>query len=86
LITGDLLYRGELQAFYPSTDPVAFADSVNHLTEIPSVSLLLPGHHGMALEVEFLRAVSSAFQELRNAGQLRHGSGLHHFGDFSVRL
>lgn len=86
LFTGDLVYRGRLDAFYPSTDPVAFADSVRRLHELPHVSRVLPGHNELGLDRGDLERVHSAFEQLRQAGKLHHGSGLHQFSGFSILL
>lgn len=38
LITGDLVYRGQLDAYYPSTDPVAFAQSVKRTERASTIT------------------------------------------------
>ncbi|HEY8599072.1 MAG TPA: MBL fold metallo-hydrolase [Thermomicrobiales bacterium] len=86
VFTGDLIYRGELHAFYPSTDPVAFADSVRRLHRLPDVTTLLPGHRALGLDRADLDRVHHAFEELRDRHLLHHGGGLHDFGSFSIRL
>lgn len=86
LFTGDLLYRGTLYAFYPSTDPVAFAGSIARLAGLPRVNRLLPGHNDLDVSVSLLPDADAAFRQLRVQGQLHHGSGLHDFGQFQVKL
>lgn len=86
LFTGDLIYRGELHVFYPSTDPVAFADSVRRLHQLPGVTTLLPGHRALGLDRTDLERVHRAFEGLRERQLLHHGGGLHDFGSFSIRL
>lgn len=85
LVTGDLLYSGELHAYYPSTDPITFAHSVARIAKLEA-SRLLPGHHSLGLRVGLVRDVSEAFESLREADKLRHGTGLHTFAGFSIRL
>jgi glyoxylase-like metal-dependent hydrolase (beta-lactamase superfamily II) len=85
LATGDLLYEGTLDAFYDSTDPVAFARSIRRLGTLP-VTRLLPGHHRLAIPVVYLREAHEAFEQLQATGQLRHGTGVHRFDHLAIRL
>lgn len=86
LYSGDLLYRGKLDAFYPSTDPVAFAKSVERLAALPGVRRILPGHYDLDIRREFLERVHAAFTSLAERGLLRQGTGVHDFGDFQIHL
>ena len=83
--TGDLLYAGQLDAFYPSTDPRAFYASVRRIAEMGE-NRLLPGHHRLNLPAGFARAVERAFARIDRRGLLKHGSGVFSFGDFWIRL
>lgn len=85
LATGDLLYEGTLDAFFDSTDPVAFARSVRHLSTL-SVTRLLPGHHRLAIPVAYLHEAREAFERLEATGQLRRGTGVHQFEHLAIRL
>lgn len=86
LFTGDLLYQGTLYAFYPSTDPVAYAASIARLAKLPFISRLLPGHNELDIPLDLLDQANKALQVLQQAGQLRHGSGLHNFGLLQIKL
>jgi glyoxylase-like metal-dependent hydrolase (beta-lactamase superfamily II) len=86
LVTGDVLYRGTLNAFYESTDPVAFAQSISRLCELERVTTILPGHNELGLNRDELSLAQTAFQEIEQRGALHHGSGLHEFGVISIRL
>lgn len=86
LFTGDLLYQGTLFAFYPSTDPVAYAASIASLVKIPGIKRLLPGHNDLDISVELLAKANSAFQVLEQQGMLHHGSGVHTFGALQIKL
>lgn len=85
LFTGDLVYSGCLDAFYPTTDPMAFWRSVRRLLDLP-VQKLLPAHHTLNLPVDLLRQVDAGLQELFQDGKLRHGSGVCSFPGFSIHL
>jgi glyoxylase-like metal-dependent hydrolase (beta-lactamase superfamily II) len=86
LFSGDLLYRGKLDAFYPSTDPVAFANSVARLAGLVAVRRILPGHYDLDVDQEFLQSVHAAFNSLSDRGLLIHGTGCHEFGSFQIHL
>ena len=85
LFTGDLIYSGCLDAFYPTTDPVAFWHSVQRVQRL-NVRRILPGHHGMRLLPDFIGHIEAAFSGLARKGRLHHGSGCYDFGDFRIRL
>jgi glyoxylase-like metal-dependent hydrolase (beta-lactamase superfamily II) len=86
LVTGDVLYRGTLCAFYESTDPVAFAQSIDRLCKLDRVSTILPGHNELGLTRHDLLLAQHAFRAVQRDGLLHHGSGLHEFGHLSIRL
>jgi glyoxylase-like metal-dependent hydrolase (beta-lactamase superfamily II) len=86
LFAGDLLYSGKLDAYYPSTDPAAFAKSVERLSELVEVRRILPGHYTLDLGRHFLQRVHSAFNALSAQDLLKHGTGIHDFGDFKIHL
>lgn len=85
LFTGDLIYRGCLDAFYPTTDPVLFRSSVERLQDLP-VRRLLPGHHSLDLPVTLTAEVAAAFEELARRNQLYQGAGLFPFDGFQIHL
>jgi len=86
LYTGDLLYQGTLYAFYPSTDPQAYAASVARLAQLSGVNKLLPGHNDLDVPVQLLYQADAAFRQLGEQNRLHHGSGLHDFGLFQIKL
>lgn len=87
LFTGDLVYRGCLYAFYPSTDPAQFARSVHRLRQLEDVKVLAPAHGALPLARAFLDRVGGAFDQLQRRGQLHHSSGVHDFDDgLSIKL
>lgn len=85
LFTGDLIYKGTLMAQYPSTDPVAYLESLEKVAALPVVRVF-PGHHSLEISPEILPRVRDAFREIRDAGKLCHGSGVIDYGDWSVWL
>ena len=85
LYSGDLLYLGCLDAFYPSTDPQAFWQSVKKIQQY-AIGRILPGHHGLDVPVEMAARVEEAFYQLDAKGQLKQGNGVFDYGDFQIHL
>ncbi len=87
LFTGDLVYCGCLYASYPSTNPEAFARSVQYVADLPAVQRLLPGHHELTnLCPDVLSRLADRLEELRCRGDLRHGTGLHTFPEIAISI
>lgn len=85
LFTGDLIYRGLLTAWFPSTDPQAYLKSLEQVAQLP-VRRLFPGHHDLDLPPELCLEMRDRLRELDQAGELRHGSGTHTYGDWAIQL
>ncbi len=85
LFAGDLLYHGMLDAWYPSTDPVAFARSAARLRGLP-VRRLLPGHFSLEVSPTLVTEVADAFAGLDCKGLLHHGAGVFTYDGFSIHL
>lgn len=83
LFTGDLVYLDELFAYYPSTDPEAYLDSMERVAALP-VKRVFPGHHSLDIQPEALVRIRDAFRELKAEGNLRHGGGRFRYGDFGI--
>ncbi len=85
LFSGDLLYLGCLDAFYPTTDPVAFCSSVERIAQLP-VKAIWPGHHSLQVPITLPKRVAAAFMKLADEGKLSQGSGIFTFQDFQIHL
>lgn len=46
LFSGDVIYQGTLDAFYPSTNPIDFMQSVKRIAQLP-LNRILPGHYSL---------------------------------------
>jgi glyoxylase-like metal-dependent hydrolase (beta-lactamase superfamily II) len=86
LATGDLLYEGQIDVYYESTDPVLFAQSIARVSVLPQLGTLLPGHHRLQIPVSYMDEARDACESLAAGGHLHHGAGLHQFDHFSVKL
>lgn len=85
LYSGDLIYCGTLDAFYPTTNPKQFYHSVTKISSL-DVSRILPGHHSLDVSSDIIRRIETAFQELDAAGKLYHGNGLFDYGTFQIHI
>lgn len=85
LFTGDLVYKDTLFAYYPSTDPNAYLDSLEKVAALP-VKRVFPAHHSLDIQPEILIRMKDAFRSLKEDGKLHHGSGTFDYGDWSVWL
>ena len=85
LYSGDLIYSGCLDAFYPTTDPQLFRQSVKRIRSL-EINRVLPGHHQLAVPVDMVNQIAKAFDSLENGGKLKQGNGIFDFGDFQIHL
>ena len=85
LYSGDLIYKGCLDAFYPSTDPQFFYQSVKRLMDY-NINRVFPGHHELDIPVSMISKIEAAFSLLEGQGQLKQGNGLFEFGDFTIHI
>jgi glyoxylase-like metal-dependent hydrolase (beta-lactamase superfamily II) len=85
LFTGDLVYKDTLFAYYPSTDPSAYLESLEKISISP-VKRVFPAHHSLDIQPEILIRMRDAFRKLKADGKLHHGSGTFDYGDWAVWL
>lgn len=85
LFTGDLVYKDTLLAYYPSTDPEAYLDSLEKIALLPA-KMVFPAHHSLEIEPEIIIRMRDAFRDLKEKGLLHHGSGTFEYGDWAVWL
>ena len=85
LFSGDLIYKGCLDAFYPTTDPFAFMQSVNKIKNL-DVKKILPAHHQLNICTDFIDDVATAFNGLYRQNKLQQGNGVFDFGDFQIHI
>lgn len=85
LFTGDLVYKDTLFAYYPSTDPEAYLASLERIAALP-VKQVFPAHHSLDIQPSILQEMRQAFCQLKEDGNLHHGSGIFTYQDFAVWL
>lgn len=85
LYSGDLIYSGCLDAFYPSTDPVQFLQSVRKVQSLETTRIM-PAHHRLDIPVGIVDEIEGAFSELEKEGKLKQGNGIFDFGSFQIHI
>ncbi len=85
LFSGDIIYKGELDCYYPSTEPLLYRDSINKLLSL-DVKYIFGGHHDIFIDGSFIKEVSEAFNHLYQNNELHHQEKVFYFKDFSIRL
>ena len=85
LYSGDLIYKGCLCAFYPTTDPRQFYQSVRKLRNF-EISRILPGHHSLDIPVSLIRRIEEGFARIEEWGRLAQGNGTFDFDDFQIQI
>lgn len=85
LYSGDLIYSGCLDAFYPTTDPQLFWQSVKKIQHL-DVERVLPAHHQLSIPVNIINSIEKAFSQLAGEGRLEQGNGIFDFADFQIHI
>ncbi|MBR4780090.1 MAG: MBL fold metallo-hydrolase [Lachnospiraceae bacterium] len=85
LYSGDLIYQGKLDAFYPSTDPEKFWHSIEKV-RLLEVNRIFPGHYKMPINPDIIDKITYAFQSLSDSHKLLQGCGIFDFGEFQIHV
>ncbi len=85
LYSGDLIYSGCLDAFYPSTDPIQFWMSVRKIKSF-EIGRIFPGHHQLSIPVTIIENIEAAFHTLSNEGKLKQGNGVFSYENFQIHI
>jgi len=76
LFTGDNIYNGVIYLNYPSTDPVAYKESIDKLyMRRLEFSRLLPAHHNLIIAGGLLEEIKLLLDNVKDENKLRHGAG-----------
>lgn len=81
----DLIYKGCLNVFYSSTDPQLFLQSIRRVQNL-EVSRIFPGHYSLAVPVDIIGRIETAFHGLSDEKYLKQGNGVFDFGDFQIHI
>jgi len=86
LYSGDLIYLGTLYAFYPSTDPIRFKESIDKISKLNNINKILPSHNTLDVPINVIERIKNAFEEIEKNNLIAHGSGIFKYGDFNIHL
>lgn len=87
LFTGDVLYTQKpVYAFYPSTSPEDLVTSWEKLSRLPKIAKVFGSHNQLGIEPSILDVAGRAAAFLRQHELVHWGSGLHEFGQLSVKF
>jgi glyoxylase-like metal-dependent hydrolase (beta-lactamase superfamily II) len=86
LYTGDLIYKGTLDAFYPSTNPLQFMCSVDKISKLSNIKRVLPAHNSLDISPDFILQVKEGFINLADKNVLKQGNGIFEFEEFKIHL
>ena len=86
LFTGDLIYLGTLYAFYPSTNPLQFKQSVDRISHLSNIQKILPSHNDLNVPTNIIEKVKDAFEYIDKNNLLFHGSGIFKFENFNIQI
>lgn len=85
LFTGDLVYEGKLDAYYPTTNPQDFKESINKIRKL-DINKILPGHHSLNVNTDIVEKIWEAFVEIERQNKLKQGNGIFEFDKFSIHI
>jgi len=85
LFSEDLIYAGCLDAFYPTTDPLAFFRSVEKVASLP-LWRVLPGHFRLDVPTSLVSEICRGFAQLHAGGKLKQGAGIFPFSNFQIHV
>ena len=85
LYSGDLIYKGCLDAFYPTTDPILFMRSAEKVRTLP-LEKILPAHHQLDISVSLVDKIANAFNDLYQQDMLHQGNGIFNFEEFQIHI
>lgn len=85
LFSGDLIYKGELDCYYDSTEPILYRESIHKLS-LYNISYIFGGHHDIFLPRSILDETIKAFDYLYSTNNLRHQNKIFKFKNISIRL
>lgn len=85
LYSGDLIYKGCLDAYYPTTNPIQFYESVKRIQRY-QISRIMPGHHQLDIKSAIVDEIAAGFLQIKRSAKLQHGNGLFDFGDFQIHI
>lgn len=85
LYSGDLIYSGCLDVFYPSTNPQDFWNSIRKMQSL-EINRICPGHHYLSIPLTLIDKIEEAFHGLADEKKLRQGNGVFSYDGFQIHI
>lgn len=85
LYTGDLVNAGKLDAYYPSTNPIDFLNSIIKIREL-NFKRVLPGHYDFNLNRNIVDEIYTSLRKLDSQDILGQQHGIFRFENFSIHI
>lgn len=85
LFTGDLVYEGKLDVFYPTSNPIDFKASIDEIKKL-DVDKILPGHHKLNVDINLIEEIQKAFVGLEKSDNLKQCNEIFKFNKFSIHI
>ncbi|MFV0516764.1 MAG: MBL fold metallo-hydrolase [Aminipila sp.] len=85
LYSGDLIYKGILYAFYPTTYPIKLMKSVQKVKKL-KVERILSGHNKLNIPTTIISEIDNGFTEIFDSGNLKEGTGIFKFSNFQIHI
>lgn len=80
-----MIYEGKLDAYYPTTNPIDFKNSIHKIRKL-EINKILPAHHKLNINLDIIEKIWFAFKHLETNGNLKQGSGIHEYDGFSIHI
>lgn len=85
LFSGDLIYEGKLDMFYPTTNPMDFMKSIQKVAKL-QVERILPAHYSLEVNNDMIGKIQYALEGLYQETKLVQGYGIVEYDGFSIQL
>ena len=85
LFTGDLVYEGKLDAYYATTNPLDFKNSIDKIRKL-TINKILPAHHKLNVDKNLVNEIWEAFEDIEKKGDLKQGNGIYEYDKFSIHI
>ncbi|WP_164126936.1 MBL fold metallo-hydrolase [Sphingobacterium luzhongxinii] len=85
LYSGDLVYKGKLTAFFPTSNPKTYKNSIDKIVNLP-IRKILPSHFDLNVPITIIQEIKDAFEQIENDGKLEQGTGLFHYSNFTISI
>jgi glyoxylase-like metal-dependent hydrolase (beta-lactamase superfamily II) len=77
LFSGDNIYYGTIFLNYPTTDPVAYYNSMQRIIKLKNeFNIIFPAHHKLEIEKDVIDELATLLEEVIKNKNLKHGSGI----------